>query len=356
MVATVGTFAQNEILRSRMRETQAEFNALQVQVSSGKKSDSYSGLGEGARLSLSLRQTKTSTETFIRSNAATDVRMQQMQTVMDRIKDLTNDMKITAYSGVSSASTPAGQGNFTIRTAARGTLAEIVQLLNSQVDGYYLFAGRSTDAPPMLDPGAVGTPGTPLGSAAALAAANPLGNTPGTGDALYEDIADHLDGTTVGAVPGAVPVRYYVGEFSATTGSHMVSRIDTSTDVTYGVTGRDASLNKVTQALYALSVGVLDATNEMGYRQLARRAVEDLEAGFQGIVEQIGALGVVQTQLKEVTVRQQDFITTLDLQIGSVEDVDMSEALSKLGATQTELEASYRMLALMRELSITKYL
>ena len=67
------------------------------------------------------------------------------------------------------------------------------------------------------------------------------------------------------------------------------------------------------------TVGVLDATNEMGYRQLARRAVEDLEAGFQGIVEQIGALGVVQTQLKEVTVRQQDFITTLDLQIGSVE-------------------------------------
>jgi hypothetical protein len=34
----------------------------------------------------------------------------------------------------------------------------------------------------------------------------------------------------------------------------------------------------------------------------------------------------------------------------------MTEALSKLGATQTQLEASYRMMALLRDLSIVKYL
>jgi flagellar hook-associated protein 3 FlgL len=356
MVASIGTFAQNEILRRRSQEVQLELNTLQTQVSSGKRADTYSGLGEGARYSLSLRQTKSSTETFIRANVATDVRMQQMQSAMERIKDLANDVKIAAFAGVSSASTPAAQGNFTIRTTARGALSEITQLLNSQIDGFYLFGGRRTDEPPMIDPGGVGTAGTPLGNVAELAAAQPLANDAASGDTLYDGVIGHLDGTAVGAVAGASPVRYYGGEYSPETGSLLVARIDASTDMSFGMTGRDDSVGKIMQALYALSVSELNPSNEQGYRQVAIRAVADLEAGFNGVVEEIGNLGVKQSQLAEVTKRQQDFITTLDLQIGGVEDVDMSEALSKLGATQTQLEASYRMIALMRELSITKYL
>jgi len=356
MVSIVGTFAQNDFLRRLSQNNQADLNTLQAQVSSGKKATTYSDLGETARFSLNLRQTKVTTEAFIKTNTTTNLRLQQMQTILERIKDLTSDMKVTAYAGVSSAATPAAQGNFTVRTAAGGALTEITQLLNSQIDGFYLFAGRLSDAPPMRDPGSVLAAGTPLGNVASLATALPLDSTAASGDALYAAVRDHLDGNAVGAVPGAVPVRYYDGEFSATEQSLLVARIETSTDIAYGVNGRDPAMNTITQALYALSVTTLDPSNEQGYRRIAQRAVADLEAGFNAVVERIGDLGVKQSQLEQVTKRQQDFITTLDLQIGSVEDVDMSEALSKLGATQTELEASYRMLALMRELSITKYL
>jgi flagellar hook-associated protein 3 FlgL len=356
MVASIGTFAQNEILRRRSQEAQLELNTLQTQVSSGRKADTFSGLGEGARYSLNLRQSKQSTEAFISTNRTTDIRMQQMQATLERIKDIANDVKISAFAGVSSASTPAAQGNFTIRTTSRGAIAEISQLLNSQIDGFYLFAGRRTDAPPMIDPGGIGETGTPLGNAAALAATLPLANDQTSGDALYDGIVTHLDGGTVGGVAGADPVRYYDGEHSADGGSLLVARIDANTDIAYGTTGRDDSVAKIMQALYALSVAELTPTSEAGYRQVALRAVADLEAGFNGIVEEIGDLGVKQTQLEDVTTRQQDFITTLDLQLGAIEDVDMSEALSKLSAAQTQLEASYRMIALMRELSITKYL
>lgn len=356
MVASIGTFAQNEILRRRSQDAQLEINTLQAQVSSGRKAETFSGLGEGVRYSLNLRQSRQSTEAFINTNLTTDIRMQQMQAALERIKDIANDVKITAFAGVSSASTPAAQGNFTIRTTARGAVAEISQLLNSQIDGFYLFAGRRTDAPPMIDPGDAGVAGTPLGNAAAIAAALPLANDRTTGDAFYDGIVGHLDGDTVGGVAGADPARYYDGEYAAEGGSLLVARIDANTDIAYGTTGRDDSVAKIMQALYALSVSELGSNSEEGYRQVALRAVADLEAGFNGIVEEIGDLGVKQTQLQQVTVRQQDFITTLDLQLGTIEDVDMSEALSKLSAAQTQLEASYRMIALMRELSITKYL
>lgn len=110
------------------------------------------------------------------------------------------------------------------------------------------------------------------------------------------------------------------------------------------------------QSLYALSVVDLNPANEAGYRQVINRVIKDLKDGFDGVIEEIGDLGVKQLQLQETTVRQNDFITALDMQIGNVEDVDMSSALSALTATQTSLEASYRMLTLMRDMTLVKYL
>lgn len=72
--------------------------------------------------------------------------------------------------------------------------------------------------------------------------------------------------------------------------------------------------------------------------------------------EEIGELGVKQTQLQELTTRQKDFMTTLDIQIGDVEDVDMAEAISRLTFTQTSLEASYRMLSATRDMSLANFL
>ena len=216
--------------------------------------------------------------------------------------------------------------------------------------------GRRTDTPPMMDPGEISVPGTPLANVSDVANVTPLDNTAATGDTVYDNIVQHLDGTTVGAVPGAVPVRYYSGEYSATQESLIATRVDTNTELVYGITGRDNSVNSVVQALYALSVTDLSPTTDAGFRQLAGRAAEDLQSGFKGLVEEIGELGVKMTQMREMTKRQEDFIVTLDVQLGNVEDVDMGTAISRLTFTQTTLEASYRMMASARGLSLTNYL
>ena len=356
MVTSIGTFAQNEVLRRRILDTQTEFNRLQVQVSSGKRGANYSSLGENARLSLSLQQSKTVTQTFIQANITSEIRMEQMQSVLERIKTLSNDVRNAALPAIGAATIPAANGNAALKAQANGALLEIAQLLNTQIDGFYLFGGRQSDAPPMVEPGSTGTAGTPLANVSAVAAVAPLANNGASGDTLYDNIVAHLDGTTVGAQPGATPVRYYDGEYSATVESLLITRIDTNTDITYGITGRDDSVNTIMQSLYALSVVDLNPANEAGYRQVINRVIRDLKDGFDGVIEEIGDLGVKQLQLQETTIRQNDFITALDMQIGNVEDVDMSSALSSLTATQTSLEASYRMLTLMRDMTLVKYL
>lgn len=356
MVANIGSYAQNEMMRRRLLDTQSELNRLQAQVASGKKSDTYSGLREDARLSLSLRQTRMTTETFTQANVITKTRMEQTQSVYERIKDIANEVRNATFPAMSPANISATQGNAALRAHASAALQEVLQLLNTQIDGFHLFGGRKTDSPPMIDPGAVNIPGTPLANVSNVAAVSPLANTAGTGDTVYDNIVAHLDGTTVGAVTGASPVRYYSGEYSATSEALIAARIDTNADITYGINGRDNSINSVVQALYALSVTDLSPTTDAGFRQLAGRAAADLQTGFEGLVEEIGELGVKQTQLQELTKRQEDFLVTLDIQLGTVEDVDMATAISRLTFTQTTLEASYNMMAAMRELSLTKYI
>jgi flagellin-like hook-associated protein FlgL len=257
---------------------------------------------------------------------------------------------------MSQANISAEQGNAALKANASAALQEVLQLLNTQIDGFHLFAGRHTDSPPMMDPGKIGVAGTPLANVNDVAAVSPLANSSATGDTVYDNIVLHLDGTAVGAVPGAVPVRYYTGEYSATQESLIATRVDTNTELVYGITGRDNSANSIVQALYALSVTDLTPATDAGFRQLAGRAAGDLQAGFKGLVEEIGELGVKMTQMREMTKRQEDFIVTLDVQLGSVEDVDMGTAISRLTFTQTTLEASYRMMASAQRLSLTNFL
>lgn len=356
MINNVGTFAQNEFMRMRLTETQAEFNNLQGQVSSGKKSQTYSGLREDARLSLSLRITRTSTEAFQQANVVTKTRMEQTQTVFERLKDIANSVRNSAFPVMSSANISPTQGNAALRAQATAALQEVTHLINTHLDGFYLFAGRMADAPPMADPGSPTLPGTPLANVTSAAGVTPLDSTAASGDAAYDNIVAHLDGTAVGAISGAIPVRYYSGEYSATSEALIVARVESGFDITYGINGRDNSVNKIMQALYALSVGDLTPSTDAGYRQMATRAVADLQDGFDGVIEEIGELGVKQTQLQELATRQKDFMTTLDIQIGDVEDVDMAEAISRLTFTQTSLEASYRMLSASRDMSLASYL
>lgn len=356
MVSNIGSYAQNEMMRTRLAETQQELNRLQGQVASGKKTDLYSGLREDARLSLSLRQTRTTTQTFLQANGITKTRMEQTQLVYERIKDIASDVRIATLPAMSSANISAAQGNAALRAQAAAALQEVIQLLNTQTDGFHLFAGRRTDSPPMIDPGATNVPGSPLANVDAAAKVAPLANTTATGNTVYDNIVQHLDGTTVGAVPGASPVRYYAGEYSATAESLIVTRIDTNADMTYGINGRDNAINSIVQALYALSVSDLTPSTDAGFRQLAGRAAADLQKGFEGVVEEIGELGVKQIQLRELSKRQEDFLITLEVQIGAVEDVDMATAISRLTFTQSTIQASYQMMAAMRDLSLTRYL
>src|SRR5262249_35884132 len=123
---------------------------------------------------------------------------------------------------------------------ATARLKEVVSLLNTQIDGVYLFGGRETNAAPMTNVGDITTVGTPLNTAAALNGGFPL-TTTASGDARYTAIDPLLTGTNF----------YYTGDTGPA--ATLTARVDEGLDVNYGYTGDNPAFKEVLRGLYALA-------------------------------------------------------------------------------------------------------
>src|SRR5882724_8213794 len=173
----VSTLTQNEFLRSRILELQNRMIDTQAQVSSGKKSQVYSGLGFDAPTSVNLNNAKATTDTYLKTISTTKMRTATIAQVLDRITDIASEMRASALQAMTPGGLPTPTGNAAIKAQATARLKEVTSLLNTQIDGVYLFGGRATNAAPMTAVGDIGTVGTPLDNAAALNAGTPLNTT-----------------------------------------------------------------------------------------------------------------------------------------------------------------------------------
>jgi flagellin-like hook-associated protein FlgL len=410
---SIATATQNQIIRARILEIQTEMLRTQVQISTGKKTDIYSGLRTEARTSISLNNTKATVQTYQQSVAMTKARMDTMQAVLARISDIAVEVRNTALQVQGAEATATGSASAALKSLAENRLKEITTLLNTEVDGRHLFSGYQLATSPMIAPGAVGSTGTPLDTVATTAPA--LANTAAAGQTRYVDIAGARNSASAAVVAGATvipldaapngvqvgqqvrfaghatvytvaavgandvtlsagltagvamdervsfigtvdenaPAFYYQGDLGA---AQVSARIDDGFDLEYGMRGDNSSFATIMGSLYALATSDLTIADDAGYRELARLAMHDLDVGFDELQEQIGILGVRQNTIDQTEQRHIDFMVILENQIVNVEDVDVADAMTRLTLLQTNLESSFRLIAGTRDLSLVNYL
>jgi len=339
----VSTLTQNEFLRSRILELQQRLIDTQAQVSSGKKSQVYSGLGFEAPTSVNLNNAKATTDTYLKSISTTTMRTNTIAQVLDRITDIASEMRASDLQAMTPGGLPTPTGSAAIKAQAMARLREVTSLLNTQIDGVYLFGGRATNAPPMTNAGDLATAGTPLGDMAALNGGFPLTST-ASGDARYAAIDGLLTGNN----------SWYVGETGP--GATLTARVDDGLDVDYGYAGEDPAFKQLLRGLYALATNDLTTATDDGWRRVAELATADFASAQRDIAGLSADLGVKQSGIKQIETRHNDFRLTLQLQLATIEDVDTAEALSRLSLQQNNLEVTFQVLASMKDLTLAKML
>jgi flagellin-like hook-associated protein FlgL len=121
----------------------AELDRLQLQLATGKRADTYAGLGAGRAPSLDARAKLANIAAYEQTIAQVDVRLTVAQSSLERFGKIASEQRgenlqtsFEAIDGRQSAQ----------QKAAFQRLQEMVGLLNQEVDGRRLFSGRRTDA------------------------------------------------------------------------------------------------------------------------------------------------------------------------------------------------------------------
>lgn len=136
-------------LDKSIAETRKALEDLQLQLATGKKVQTYGDLGLQRSQVLSTRAELTQIKGFTSTISILDIRLDVMLQSLDRIRELASESKSGALeAGFDVLST--GKTAFQTEVAAR--FDETVALLNTEIDGRHLFAGRETEDNPIVNP------------------------------------------------------------------------------------------------------------------------------------------------------------------------------------------------------------
>jgi flagellar hook-associated protein 3 FlgL len=344
-----------------------KLDTLTNQASSGLVGDTYAGLGTGASISLDLRPQMANLQTWQNNVDASTGRMAVTQTAMSNIQSIAASFyaQLNTVDGINASAVDS------IAASARAALSQVASQLDTQNGGVYVFAGQDTDTAPVPDPDTILTSGFYTQIKAAVAGL--AGNAAATAQATWKIAAGPPDGTgpspfstnmskssaalqaqlptvqvgqnntekigllasTNALIPDSVAPAAIPGGPSATTGSYM----------------RD-----VLRAL--ATIGSLNSSqvNDSGFQALVQDTRISMSGAITAMAQDVGVLGNVQSSLTATQSRLADTQTALTGQVSSVEDVDMAKTMSQLSLVQTQMQASYQLIATMSSLSLVKFL
>lgn len=335
----------------------ARLDVLTRQVSDGRKGPRYGDIAPEARRAVDLRaeigRRDTWQGTISRALAHTSVAQNtlgRMEAIATRFYQ--EAIRLDGTSGVRIAAVAA---------EARAALAEFATLMNERHAGEYIFGGTDSANPPIPDAQGIAAGGMATdiaaavaglggGNAAAVAAAtlaaaqsDAAGTTPFS--AFVSDPAFGL-GEPRRSVPSAEGERVAYGLFANRNAAAA------STGETTGAWSRDILRGLATLAAIDPSQAALGAD----FTDLVATVREGMRSALDALGVERGTLGATEERLEATARRHADVTVTLSGQLAGLEEVDMAETISRLQATQTQLEASYRAISIASGLTLTRFL
>jgi flagellar hook-associated protein 3 FlgL len=342
--------ADNSVVRTRL-------NTLTTQASSGYVANDFAGLGPSASAALALQPALAHTQSWQSNIDSATGRMQVAQGALTQISQIASDF----YAQTNNLNSLNASTVDSVAASARQALSQVANLLNSKVGDIYVFAGQDSANPPVPNADAIN------GSAFATAIASAVQNLSAAGPAAT--IASTL--ATAGAnTAGTSPFSAALSQPAATLAGQRPT-VQTS-EASYVPTGILASANAdiastgssttgsytrdIMRALATLGALSSSQVSDPGFAAVVADTRTSLGGAITALNQDAGVMGDRQASLATLRTHLGDVGTALQSRLSSAQDVDMAQTLSNLSQTQTQLQASYQLIAGLQSLSLVKFL
>jgi flagellar hook-associated protein 3 FlgL len=311
----IADLSQNKIVTSLILDTQSRLADKQAQISSNQKSQNYAGISSDSMQLVSLETSERRMEQYLTDNVYVDLRLNGTLNSIDALKHSVTDIRGILRSLMVDGSLATGIDKDNISDIKT---QEIEDVLNTTINGRYLFSGSKTNTAPV-----------------------------GTGDMTTAPTYDAAFNTK------AESSFYYQGDDTI-----IKARIDEGVVMDYGVTAASSGFEKLIRSIRVLRSTDIGGSppndaNFMAKIEHSLNLLNQADKEIQAVQMNIGTrIQQLETTNKNITISQ-NFARSL---ISDIESVDTYRAVAELTQDQTMLEASYSTMVRLSNLTLTKFM
>lgn len=344
---SISTSAIADAARLSLNKLQKQLVNAEKEVSTGRHADVGLALGDRTGQVVSLRQQHARLEAIIGSNGSVATRLDGTQQALEAIAQGAESFLNQLVGGRNGLLQGVLQGE------GRAELANLTGILNTQVNGAYLFAGINADVKPVADYAQVPPAANKLAvDAAFLAAFGTTQSDPAVANITANDMQAFLD--TQFAALFDDPA--WTNDWSQASSQNVRSRISSSELLETSTNANETAMRKLAAA-YTMVADLGTANlNQSTYEKVIARATELTAEATQELTALRTNLGAAQQRVSDSNDRMAIQRDVLSNHIGVLEGVDPYEASSRLSQLLTQVEASYAMTARIGKLTILNYL
>ncbi|MDH5189567.1 MAG: hypothetical protein OEW37_11510, partial [Rhodospirillaceae bacterium] len=144
----IANYAANQQLNRYLAQIQSRTHDLQVQISSGKRAQSYTKISIDSQFLVSMENSRDLLEKFGENNSTMDFRMQVTETTVTSIEKTIEEF-LSTLTNKGLTSVPSESEVADIQKWAFDSMISIEGLLNSTADGRYIYGGSRNLSQPV---------------------------------------------------------------------------------------------------------------------------------------------------------------------------------------------------------------
>jgi flagellar hook-associated protein 3 FlgL len=300
-IGRISTFAIHQSTLRDASRTQEELANLQIQLSSGLKSQSFTGIADQTEQFLGLESKMSRTKLYKDNNAVVATRLETTDNVLGQVIETVTSLRnliIQRRNG-------AVQDTLAFDQQIDGLWRSLVSELNTTLEGRYMFSGTRTDSPPVSD----------------------------TDFPTLEE-------------PGVPDDGYYLGS-----SDNISLRADETITITYNVRANEPGFQKVFAALATAKEG-----HDTDNADLLKSAYELVDKGLNEIISTRARVNSNKLSLDELVDRQGSLILYWQGVKEEIANTDMVSVSTQVAINQGILQASFQAFGRINSLRLSDYL
>ena len=346
-MTSVSSAAISNAMRSQQMRMQAELVKATKESSTGQVADVGLALGARTAQSVTFQRDLDRLNVIIDSNGLVGSRLSSTQTSLSQL----NTAAQTFLSALTTASSSDSSNSLT-QSSGKATIQQLTSILNTSVNGEYLFAGTNTDVKPINDFTAAGSPAKAAFDAAFVANFGFTQDDPAAANITAAQMDDFITNDVVPQFMGAG----WQGNWSNATDQQIVSRIALNETTPTSTSANSDGIKKLAMAAAMVTSLMSSNISQAAKNTVVSRSTAVVGEALSGIAQTQSETGIVQKRVSDANDRMKTQTDLFERHILDLVGVDPAAAATRVADLTQHIETSFALTARLQQLSLLNYL